>query len=646
MGRPRWKHNRSSRRHTAYLHEASKTSNQYNDIIGSYHKVEPFGVVVPLSRNIHFDVFTPLDEGAVIPEGALVRVRITRARTAREAAWGSVTEILSLPDDPHFFSEEAIATNQFATHFSEASLRLAKACSVDEQHAFKQGYRDKTGVFVVTIDPHYARDFDDALSAEMLPDKTINLGVYIADVSYYVRPDTALDCEAKRRAVSVYLPDRVLPMLPEALSCDVCSLVQDRPRRVIGVHMHIGLEGEILSCEIAREIICSSARLTYDQVYARMSGDNCDRSNVRYLDDTSQQPRKVDIIQDKASALSEEHLESLISVLSECAERRSARRVRLGGLDIDTLEVRAELDTTSVPIGVSKRGKTRATQMVEEAMIAANECVARVLAFHGRSSLYRVHQSPDVGVLPELAHTFSSMSWMTDRLLYRCERGDVTVIGDLLEAAKDAPEKEFVVYRILRALKRAHYSTQPLGHFGLGLADYCHFTSPIRRYPDIVVHRSLSDLLKDHPLVIDDMRDISCSERFSAALARPSHTLSDTHNHLARYMTEAQQKAERAEVLVHAKFVVWYYERFIGEVFPAVVMESDGLEVIVRINQEVDGVVASSVQRDPSSYASSKKADKRDALANEGDLVFVRILDAVRGSAKLVVEIIEEPDPS
>jgi ribonuclease R len=318
-----------------------------------------------------------------------------------------------------------------------------------------QGREDLRDQFIVTIDPDDARDFDDAINVERIPGGGWRLGVHIADVAAYVKPGSALDREAYKRGNSVYLPDRVIPMLPERLSNGVCSLRPDVNRLTHSVFIEFGRDGRAKSTRFSRTVIRSARRLTYREAFALLNAAPNDQVGER------------------------------LHVAWELASLLRKKRFEAGSLDLDFPEVKVRLDSDGKPIALERIENDESHQLVEEFMLAANEAVARELKNRSIPTVYRVHENPDPEKLAEYRELILSYNYKVGDLTNRRE------LQRLLASLAGKPEEQALKIGLLKSLKRARYAPQPLGHFGLAKNNYTHFTSPIRRYADLVVHRGL-----------------------------------------------------------------------------------------------------------------------------------------------------------
>ena len=482
-------------------------------VVGRFEAAEPFGVVVPLDPHIPYDIFTQLSEAPDVEDGAIVRVRIAQFPSRNSAATGHIEEVLEHVDGLDEGVDAVVARHKFETAFSDAALAEARGASIDEVGALASGYRDLRERFVFTIDPDDARDFDDALSIEQVEDQgrlLWRIGVHIADVSHYVEWGSALDLAARRRATSVYLVDRVIQMIPEELSCGLCSLAPGEVRRSMTVDLYVNERAQLARYEIYPALICSNARLTYGEALEMLEGEGEPAAS----ENAGRAPRAVpqrseDCLSTEYAPHSQEQRETSLRKrllqLSRLASLRHAQRERKGGIDFDQPEARVKLDEAGRPQGVELRRKNAATSLVEEMMIWANEVVAEHLSRAKFPCVYRVHEAPDLEGLAQLVPIFEEFPWFGKIDPVGFFTGSQHALQQAVSASRGRAEGELVSSLVLRSMKRAVYREKNCGHYGLASATYCHFTSPIRRYPDLMVHRMLKAELFGRPEKFDQM---------------------------------------------------------------------------------------------------------------------------------------------
>ena len=521
----------------------------HDTVVGHYEVAEPFGVVVPEDRNIPYDIFTMRADFPDVPDGALVRVRMTAYPSRHEAACGVIEEVLGIADESSVSVEAIIARNKLETTFSEGALAEACAAKLDEVGALAAGYRDVRDRFVFTIDPADARDFDDALSLEPARDFTKlgavwRLGVHIADVSHYVPWNSSLDLDARRRATSVYLVDRVIPMLPEALSNGLCSLNPGEERRCMTCDVYLGQDWKPVGYDIYPALMRSRARLTYDEVQQALDGEG------GLSDDVMQR----------------------VKYLSQFAKARVAARRAAGGLDFEFPEARVRLDDQGKPTGVDLRVKTDATSLVEEAMIMANEVVAQHLNERQFPALYRVHEKPSSDSLAALVPVLQEFSWFSRISPEQLVAGNPHAVQQVLAQSQGRLEANLVQTIVLRAMKRAEYKPTCDGHYGLASQAYTHFTSPIRRYPDLMVHRMLRAQLFGKP------------QKFDQEVAALPW--------IAEHASDMERVAEKAARQSQELKLIEYMAAFVGETFEAAVSGVAAYGMYVKLDNTAEGLVA------------------------------------------------------
>ncbi len=433
----------------------------------------------------------------VLP-GQLVSVEPITCGEEKKAPRGKIVEVLGYPDEPHVDMEAVIRKYGLSVEFPASVLReletLPQTPSPGEL-ARREDWTDRT---VITIDPASARDFDDAISITVTPSGW-TLAVHIADVSHFVKPGGSLDGEALRRGNSTYLPDRVLPMLPPRLSDDLCSLRPDVVRLTKVCEMKFDKNGKMLRARFADAFIRSKARLTYQEAFAMLKGN-----------DKGEVPSTVREAWNLASIL-----------------RRN--RYAKGALDLDFPEVRAVMDKDGRVTGIITEEYDESHQLIEECMLAANEAVALALKNGNRPTIYRVHEEPDSAKLFE----FGQLCRLYGHPVHDIDQRQY--LNELMKSIKGSPDEQLLKLALLKSLMRARYDTEPLGHYGLATPNYCHFTSPIRRYADLVVHRSLNPLLANPPKgakgagstgrLEEDAEHISETERISASAEKDANRM-------------------------------------------------------------------------------------------------------------------------
>jgi ribonuclease R len=453
----------------------------HRNLVGQYLHTPNGGLVLPRDERIARRVkvlrrHSPKE----IPEGAWVVVEIVNwSESKDDPLIGRVTEVLGTDDDKGIDILLLIRGKGAKIDFPEEVLKEAEACgdSIPESEISRR--RDLRKMAIFTIDPETAKDFDDALSIERIDKDVVRLGVHIADVSQYVRPGTALEAEAYERSTSIYPVDRVVPMLPPALSDGLCSLRPNEDRLTMSVFMDIGRDCEILNTDVCESVIHSQFRLTYEEAQAVFDNKPFDRA-------------------EKVKAIHKE-----LRGLRDLSLRLTEMRMKRGALDLDLPETDIILDKDGKTVDVRPHPRLQSHRLVEECMLLANEAVAALLEKRSLPGLYRVHEEPDPLSLDRLRLLLMPFGARLPKK--KVERNDLQAA---LDKIKDIQGGGIVMRLILRSLKRARYSERNLGHFGLASARYSHFTSPIRRYPDLLVHRVLKEFLPSMSLPAERRQEL------------------------------------------------------------------------------------------------------------------------------------------
>lgn len=420
-------------------------------VVGTLKRSKTFGFVTPDDQRLGFEVYLPRSELGKAQTGQKVVAFIEEWGDGQKSPEGSLVEVLGFPHEPGVDVLSIVKEQGFDDAFppevekEAARARFAVGDRLD--------LRDRT---VFTIDPHDAQDFDDALSIRRLEENLFEVGIHVADVSHYVKPGTALDDEAYERATSVYLVDRVIPMLPERLSNDLCSLRPDEDRLAFSVILVLDGEAEVRDYKICETVIRSRHRLSYGEAQAMLESRSTD------------------------NALLWE-----VQTLRRLAKILQKKRASRGSLDFDLPEAIVELDDEGFPLDIQESVRLDSMRLVEEFMLLANQTVARHAFERDMEFVYRVHAAPPVGKLERLWTFVSALGYTLP------PRKEELVFAEVLKQARGRAEEELVNALVLRAMEQAHYSVRNVGHFGLAAEHYTHFTSPIRRYPDLEVHRLL-----------------------------------------------------------------------------------------------------------------------------------------------------------
>jgi ribonuclease R len=515
-------------------------------IVGRYEDDGRFGGhVVPFDKRVLHEVFVPAGEEGGASGGQMVAVEITRPPTATRNPAGRILEVLGRLTDPGVDLKVIVAKyglpDTFPAEVEEEAGRVARPVGPAEV----AGRTDFRGWLTVTIDPETARDHDDAVGIERRKDGGYRLAVHIADVAYYVHEGGPLDQEAYLRGTSVYFPDRVVPMLPHALSSDVCSLVEGKDRLTQSVVIDLDARGRVKGKAFHDGVIRSAARLSYQQAQAIVDGDAALRERFASL------------------------VPSLLA-MDELAKLMRARRQERGSLDFDLPEPKLVLDEAGEMTGIVRHERLGSMRLVEEFMLAANEAVAEELDRAGAGALYRIHEQPDPERVEEFADLVASLGYRMPGHLEGIRPEDFQLI---LRQIEGKPEEKLVSYLLLRTMKLARYHEENLGHFGLATDMYAHFTSPIRRYPDLVVHRALRALRQGK----DAEREAWLREKLPE---------------MGLHLSERERRATEAE----RELVEWKKVRFmagkVGEAFSGYVTGVQAFGLFVELEEiYVQGLV-------------------------------------------------------
>ncbi len=510
--------------------------------VGRFEKHGESGFVVPDDRRIPIDLYIRKSDSCEAKDGDKVVAELVRWDGSSRHPEGRITEVLGNRFALGVDILSVIRAHGISERFplrvlEEAKMVASQGVICDDS---RTDFRER---LIITIDGADAKDLDDAVEAEKLSNGNFRLGVHIADVGNYVPRGSALDQEAFVRGTSVYLVDRVVPMLPVELSNGICSLSAGEDRLTLSILMEIDVSGMVVSHEIKKGIIRSSARMTYDEVTSILSGD-------------------------QTLCAKYSNLVGMLHTMEELSELLRKKRVARGSIDFDFPEAKIILDDEGSPIEIKKYEQTVSNQIIESFMLCANETIAEDFFFREIPFVYRVHERPSEDKTTEFAEFVKALGYIIKRTNSGIHPKE---FQKLLAEIKETKEERIISTVMLRSLMKAHYSEENLGHFGLAAKYYCHFTSPIRRYPDLVIHRIIGDVLTG--------RDIDTEELI--AFVGAAATQSSEREVCAMEAERETNDMKKAE----------YMSKHLGEVFEGVISSVTSFGMFVELENTVEGLV-------------------------------------------------------
>ena len=455
--------------------------------VGVVQMQQKFAFVVPSDRRMYTDIFVPKADCHGAEDGDKVLVRITQW-TSR-SPYGVIEKVLGKPGEHQTEIHAILAEYGLPSEFPQEVEQYAQQLDTTIKEEEIACRRDMRGALTFTIDPRDAKDFDDALSFQVLENGNFEIGVHIADVSHYVQPDTILDEEAYQRATSIYLVDRVVPMLPEVLSNFACSLRPEEEKYTFSAVFELSPRAEIRKVWLGRTVICSDARFAYEEAQAVIEAFIAAEPADFVM------PEEVSIRPEGSYTVSKEMVEAIVS-LNVLAEILREKRMKAGAISFDKVEVKFLLDEHNNPLGVYTKESKEANKLIEEFMLLANRKVAEYASKLQKTFVYRIHDVPDEEKLLQMQGIISRFGY---KLNLKDKKNISHSINHLLQEVHGKKQQNLVDTLAIRSMSKAAYSTHNIGHYGLAFDDYTHFTSPIRRYPDVMVHRLLQLYLDGAP---------------------------------------------------------------------------------------------------------------------------------------------------
>lgn len=518
------------------------------DVVGTFESFESYGFVIPDDKRLFKDILIPKEKFNGAVSGQKVVVHLVQYPDGRKAAAeGEIIEILGHKDDPGVDILSIIRKHKLPEGFNPEVMAEAEQVpdTVSEQDLV--GRRDLRDLTIVTIDGADAKDLDDAVHVEQLPNGHYKLGVHIADVSAYVKENSQMDRDAYLRGCSVYLVDRVIPMLPRRLSNGICSLNPRVDRLTLSCEMEFDKTGKLVAHEIFPSVIKTVERMTYENV------------------------RKILLDQDAEVMAQYSELVDLFRTMEKLALLLRERRMARGAVDFDFEESKVIVDDEGKPLDIVKRERTIAEQIIEEFMLAANETVAEHFHWMKVPFLYRIHEDPDQEKMMRFIEFISNFGYVVRG---KGNKVHPRALQSLLEEIEGTREETVISTMMLRSMKQARYDAESLGHFGLSAEFYTHFTSPIRRYPDLVIHRIIKEVVTNGSL----------SEKRQEHLAA---RLPD----IAKQSSERERIAVEAERETDALKKAEYMLDKIGEEFEGMISSVTSFGMFVELENTVEGLI-------------------------------------------------------
>lgn len=511
-----------------------------SELVGTYFTCKSGGFVTPDERKYYNDIFIPFGKGLRAKSGDKVVCKIL-SYPKRKSPEGIITKILGRQFDKNTELKSILYTYKLNEKFPKPVIVDSENLSSNLTKQDLNGRKDFRKTLTMTIDGEDARDFDDAISIEKLKGGNYLLGVHIADVSHYVKMGDAIDREAFERATSVYFPEKVIPMLPERLCNDLCSLKEGVDRLTLSCMMTVNSNGQVVDYEITPSVIKSRARMTYTAVQ-------------KIIDGGEYKKEYKDVVEN-------------ILLMNELADVLIESRDKQGSIDLDVKESAIYVDKKG-EITVLPAPRDKAHRIIEEFMILANVTVAEYMYYLEKPFIYRVHESPSPDRLENFYLFLKGLGVQFKRKKDEVFPKDFQTI---LKNAENTPAYTLINRVMLRSMQKAKYSPIDVGHFGLSKEHYCHFTSPIRRYPDLVIHRIIKDFLSGESRIEEKYGEFV----FSAS----------------KQSSEKEKNATEAERAVDDYYKLLYISGFVGDEFDGIVSGVTGFGLFIELNSGVEGIV-------------------------------------------------------
>ena len=574
-------------------------------IVGTYQKSRNFGFVVPDDKKLGTDIYVSKKNALKAKNNQKVVVEITKQPKNGKSAEGKIIEIIGYIDQAGVDMLSLVKEYGLPYDFPVEVVKEAKKIKQEIDEKDIANRKDLRNQEIFTIDGEDAKDLDDAVNVQKLDNGNYILGVHIADVSYYVKEGSLLDKEAFVRGTSVYMLNRVIPMLPTELSNGICSLNAGVDRFAISCVMEIDQKGKVVSSDVFKSVIRVTERMSYTNVQKIL--DNSDKKVVKRY----------------------EKYISHFKLMEELAHILKDRRSKDGSLNLDLPETKVILDERGFAIDITKYEMYFANEIIEQFMLTANETIAEKFYWLEAPFIYRVHENPDIDKVKELNKFLFNMGYRV-----KCNNEEVhpTAFAHVLNEAKGKPEERVISNLILRTLKVARYESENKGHFGIASKYYCHFTSPIRRYPDLFIHRIISRYLKQSYILSEEEK-----EKYSTQATKYAEISSECE--------KIAQKVERESVDIK---IAEYMEGHIGEEYDGIISSITSFGVFVELDNTAQGLVRFDKLGDEyfiyDENMKTLQGEKTKTMYHIGDKMRVRVIRADKLSRQIDFEKVEQGD--
>ena len=611
-------------------HRNISNEEENDSIVGIYKKSRNFGFVVPNDKTLGEDIYIPKKKCAGAKNNQVVVVKIDKKSDKDKRPEGTIIEILGKMDeagvDMLSLIKEYKLPNEFPQPVIDEALQISQ--TIDEKNIAQRV--DLRNEEIFTIDGEDAKDLDDAVNVKKNDDGTYTLGVHIADVSYYVKSGSKLDKEAIKRGTSIYMMDRVIPMLPKELSNGICSLNENQDRFTISVIMKINEKGKVVESRIFKSVIKTTRRMNYHDVNDLFFWEDINQGKLEIENEnnkklTAEEYERIKNTANKYSQFIEHFLR-----MRELKDILKKRRDLNGSLNLNIPESKIILNKNGVAVDVQKYDYLESNEVIEQFMLTANETVAESFYYVQAPFIYRNHEIPEMEKIDELNKFLFGLGYKI-RGIKKDDESSVhpKAFAQVLDEVNGKPEEKVVSNLILRTLKVAKYESENKGHFGIASKCYCHFTSPIRRYPDLFIHRVISSYLKHDYNINDELR-----EKYGIEAVKYAESSSERER-VAQKVERDAEKIKKAE----------YMQKKIGEQYDGVVSGVTQFGMFVELENTVEGLIRfEDLGNEYFDYDDQRKTlrgEKSNKIYRVGDKVRIEVKSSDKTTRRIDFKLID-----